>query len=326
MPLEILALTKQLSFYSGCILFFLGLIGNTINILVFTQVKLFRNDRSAFYLTVEAFSNLLYEFINITSTVLTLIYGNDGTERFLIWCKLRYSLSQLSVLTTYYMISCCAGDQFFSTNYHLNVRYMCTMRLVRYITVILICLWIVHSIVFGVFFQIQPMIGCIIINQIYLQYATFFIYPVLAGLLPITLAIFFSFFAYRNVRRIVRRQRSIARQFSRQMTAMVLIRVILFVCLASPYSFFRIYIINYPISQEQRTKYAIRQLLQILFLISINLNYTMNFYVFMITSARFRRQVKFILVKKCWKRWKHCCCSKTNRIIPKDVDLDAGYT
>ena len=77
------------------------------------------------------------------------------------------------------------------------------------------------------FTDIQPSVGCVISNPIYLQYATFFLYPVLEGLLPIVIASFFSLLAFRNVRRIVRRQLPIVRRrLDRQMTAMVLIRVI----------------------------------------------------------------------------------------------------
>jgi hypothetical protein len=34
----------------------------------------------------------------------------------------------------------------------------------------------------------------------------------------------------------------------------------------------------------------------------------------MISSARFRRQVKLVLRKKCWQRWKNSCCYRNNPI------------
>ena len=40
----------------------------------------------------------------------------------------------------------------------------------------------------------------------------------------------------------------------------------------------------------------------------------------MISSSRFRRQVKYVLIKKCWQRWQCWCCSNNNEIAPENVD------
>jgi hypothetical protein len=275
---EILNFATQYSFYSGCIIFTLGIVGNAINILVFTQLKLFRDNRCAFYLTVESISSLFYQFINLTSTIFTSIYGNDGTGRFLVWCKLRFTLAQISVFTTFYMICCAAADQFFSTNYRFNLRQICTLQVTRCFTFTLICIAIIHGLTFGLFFGIQPSVGCVILNQIFLQYATFFVYPVLVGLLPNAIASLFSLLAFQNVRRIVRRQLPIVRRrLDRQMTAMVLVRVIFFVCLALPYTSYRIYAINFPVSTSQTMQFSIRQLLQAVFGSIATLIYTVQF-------------------------------------------------
>jgi hypothetical protein len=95
------------------------------------------------------------------------------------------------------------------------------------------------------------------------------------------MASFFAFLAYRNVRRIVRRQIPIVRRrLDQQMTAMVLTRVILLVCLVSPYTIYRIFIINFPISQSDPMKYAIGRLVQAIFFTVLNLNYTVKMFYF----------------------------------------------
>jgi hypothetical protein len=273
--IEILNFATQYSFYTGYIIFTLGIIGNAINILVFTQLKLFRDNRCAFYLTVESISSLFYQFINLTLTIFTSIYGDDGTGRFLVWCKLRYMLAETAVLITFSMICCTAADEFFSTNYRFNLRQICTMKVARCLIFTLVSLSIIHGIIFGLFFDIQSSVGCVILNQIFLQYATFFVYPVLLGLLPIVIASFFSLLAFQNVRRIVRRQLPIVRRrLDRQMTAMVLIHVGFFVCIALSYSTYRIYAINFPVSRSQSMEFATRQLVQAIFGSISTLNFT----------------------------------------------------
>jgi hypothetical protein len=274
MSTEILQFVSQYSLYSGCIIFVSGVIGNVLNILVFTQLKLFRDNRCAFYLTVDSISSLLFQFVSIGVTILTSMYGDDATGRSLIWCKFRYILPQILILTIYYTICLAAADQFCSTNYRVYLRQMCTLKLARCLSFAFVCLWIFHSIVFNFFFNIQPLLGCIISNPILLEYATYFFYPVLTGLLPIIIAFWFSMLAFRNVRRIVRRQMPIVRRrLDRQMTAMVLLRVLIFVCFTLPYTIYRIYVLNFPISQTKPVEYAIGRLIQAIFLSFVGLNY-----------------------------------------------------
>jgi hypothetical protein len=277
MSTEILQFVRQYSVYSGCIIFTSGVIGNILNILTFTQLKLFRDNRWAFYLTVESISSFLYQFVYITVTILTAIYGDDATGRFLPWCRLRYTVPVALVLTTFYTVCLAAIDQFFSTNRRFNLQQLCTLRQAQRLTFVCVCFWIAHSIVFGCFFNIRPSFGCVISNSIMLRYTTYFYYPVLSGALPITVASFFAFLAYRNVRRIVRRQIPIVRRrLDQQMTAMILMRVILLVCLVSPFTIFRIFIINFPISQSELTKYAIAQLVQTILISFVSLNYAVT--------------------------------------------------
>ncbi|CAF4063216.1 unnamed protein product [Adineta steineri] len=313
----ILSFATQYSIYTGCITFSFGVIGNALNIFVFAQLKIFRNNGCAFYITVESIANFIYQLLSITLTILTCIYGDDATGRFSIWCKLRFILAQICALTNFCMVCFSAVDQFFSTNHRFNLRKMCTLKLGRYLSFILICFVIIHSIALGSSYDVQTTFGCIISNYVALRYSTFFFYPVLFGFLPIVIASTFSMLAYHNVRRIVRRQLPIVRRkLDKQITAMVLMRVIVFVCLVLPYATYRIYVTNFPASQSMPMAYAIGRLLQAIFVSISNINFGISFYIFIIFSPRFRRQVKFVLVKKCWQRWKYWCCYTNNRIEP----------
>ena len=84
MSATILEFSVQYSVYTGYMIVISGLIGNVLNILVFTQLKLFRNNRSAFYLTVESISSVFNQLLNITVIILTIVYGDDATGRNLI--------------------------------------------------------------------------------------------------------------------------------------------------------------------------------------------------------------------------------------------------
>ena len=134
---------------------------------------------------------------------------------------------------------------------------------------------------FGLFFEIQPPFGCLILNPIFLQYTASFYYPVLGGILPIVVSSLFAILAYRNVRRIVRRQIPIARRrLDQQMTAMILTRIVLLAFLQSPYNVYRIVLYLNPLSTTDPIKYAIGRLIQAVFLSIVNLNYTVKLFFF----------------------------------------------
>ncbi|CAF0746992.1 unnamed protein product [Adineta steineri] len=172
------------------------------------------------------------------------------------------------------------------------------------------------------YFNIQSFLLCNISNPTYLQFSTYFVVPLLSGLIPVFIASFFGFLAFRNVRRIVRRQLTIVRRrLDRQMTAMVAIRIIILFCLTMPYLSYRMYTFNYPNLPSKPMEYARGRLIYVILFFLFNLNYTISFYIYVILSSRFRRQVKSILLKKYWQLWKCCCCGiKNNRIDPENPE------
>ncbi|CAF1093963.1 unnamed protein product, partial [Adineta steineri] len=170
------------------------------------------------------------------------------------------------------------------------------------------------------FVGIQPSFGCIILNENFIEYASYFFYLVLAGLFPILIASSFSLLAYRNVRCIIRRQIPIERRrFDRQITKMILFRVVLFVIFTLPYTIYRIYAINIKINSTDVLRIAIEGLFQIVFLSFFDLNYAVTFYVFLLSIPRYRRQVKYVLINKYWKQLKNSCFPIENQVHPENI-------
>ncbi|CAF1549010.1 unnamed protein product, partial [Adineta ricciae] len=138
------------------------------------------------------------------------------------------------------------------------------------------------------------------------------------GFLPIAIASTFSLFAYRNVRRVIRRQIPIERRrFDQQITAMVLTRVIVYVVLSLPYTIYRVYAINLDSKQIDVLRSAIERLIQTIFYSIATAIYAINFYLFLIISPRYRRQVKYVLKKKYWYSIKDWFCLRSNQIQPE---------
>ncbi|CAF4193937.1 unnamed protein product [Rotaria sordida] len=107
--------------------------------------------------------------------------------------------------------------------------------------------------------------------------------------------------SYRNVRRIVRHQIPIRRRkLDQQLTAMILVRVGFLVVMILPYLLQRIYTLSTLTQTDSVISRAILQLFTAITISLFNLNYAGSFYLFLITSTRFRRQVKCVFINKCW--------------------------
>jgi hypothetical protein len=112
------------------------------------------------------------------------------------------------------------------------------------------------------FFEIQPKYGCNVYNQEFSRFYSFFHYTIRNGIIPITISSTFSLLAYRNVRRIVQlRIPVVRRKLDKQLTAMVLIKVIILVITLLPSVIFRIYILNITVDPNDSLRIAINQLI-----------------------------------------------------------------
>lgn len=156
---------------------------------------------------------------------------------------------------------------------------MSTIKSARYLIFIATFLSILNSIPFGIFLEIRSSV-CAIFDAKMMQYVSFFYYLVLSGVLPICVSTLFSILAYRNVRRIIRRQIPIVRRrLDQQLTAMVLIRVIVFVILTLPFTVQRMYVYLNKINQSDPLAYAISNLFSVMFTLIFNTNYAVRFFL-----------------------------------------------
>ncbi|CAF3542040.1 unnamed protein product [Rotaria sp. Silwood1] len=252
-------MTYFISVYLGYFIVIIGVIGNIINILVFTQLKLFRRNQSAFYLTIASIVDSFQLIFAMSTRITATVIGFDLTRTSLIWCKLRVYLIRSTRIISITTICFAAIDQYLSTNSHIQLRQLSTFKLAQRLII---------------------------------------------GLLPIFISSLFSLLAYQNVRRIIRRQMSIVRRrLDRQLTAMILLRVALFVITTLPYISFRIYQINTSVNYHYTDSVGIIELINATLITIYNIDYSGSFFVFLISSSRFRRQVKYFFYRKIWRKF-----------------------
>ena len=241
-----------LSVYAAFSVTICGVLGNMVNILLFTQLKIFRGNQSAFYLTsaaiIDSCQLLLTAFFRATTTA----FDFDPTRTSLVWCKFRIYLVQMGSIISATIVCFTAIDQYLSTSHYGLLRQMSNYKSARRLVFGLLIVAALFCIPTPIFQEIRRS-NCAIYNSSYNYYYSFVYFCIIIGVLPVTIASSFSLLSYQNVRRIVRRQIPIVRRrLDRQLTAMILSRVVLFVVTTVPFVIFRTYQVNRPVDQTKR--------------------------------------------------------------------------
>jgi len=274
---------KQFSAYVGFAIIVIGLTCNILNIVVFTQLTIFRGKQSSFYLTTESIVNCFQ--ISILFTLRTLIYAfaYDPSQTSIIWCKLRLAIAQTCAIISMTTVCFAAIDQYLSTSYHAHIRRLSTLKLAHHLTCILICLTLLHGVPYVIFYNIQSPAGCMSSSRSFAIYVSFFYYCFLTGLLPIIVSSLFAILAYLNVRRITRQRTPIIRRrLDRQLTAMILVRVCLLIITVLPFTAYQIYLFKASTDIKGTLQIAIEQLVGAVAYIVLICNYSVCYFYIVI--------------------------------------------
>jgi hypothetical protein len=258
----ILHVSEQFAIYVYSLILISGIIGNISDILVFTCVKAFRRNQCVFYLIIASISDCGLLLIALPFRVTELAFAYDTTQTSLIWCKFRPMINNTITLISFSSICFAAIDQYLSTNPQVWLKQLSTIKLAHRLICGAIIIWILYDSMFLIFFDLQPTAGCTIYNVYFANFYSFFHYITLNGIVPIFISSTFSLLAYLNVRRIIQlRIPVVRRKRDRQLTAMVLAKVVLLVVTILPSIVFRIYILNVTVNSKNLIQTAIHQLI-----------------------------------------------------------------
>ena len=252
-----------LSVYIGYLTVFVGIVGNVFNILVFTQLKLFHGKQAALYLTAISAVDCFRLLSSVATRVTGAAFGVDPTRLSLVWCKVRSYIAACSSMISMGIICLAAIDQYLSTSYRVLLRQRSTLRLAQRSTASLSLFSALYCIPLLIFNEIRPNFGCATYDVAFNYFYSFIHFCIIVGLLPLAIASVFSLLAYHNVRHIIRRQIALVRRLlDRQLTSMILMRVILLVLSTLPFVIVRIYQLNTPVDDADPLTIATDQIIR----------------------------------------------------------------
>jgi hypothetical protein len=216
-------ISQQYTIYFGFFLLVAGVIGNSINVLIFSTVRTYRTTPCTFYFLFVSIDNIAFLTINLISRIVTTGYGIDLTQTSLVWCKARsYLLAVLSFIS--FTFACLpAIDQFLVTSRSAYLRSLSNIKRAHRIVLLIIIVCFLYGVPYYTYMDIIPIMQtCVNTNNAFAIYRL--IQSVsLTFLIPVFIMIVFGYLTYRNIHqsRVLAEQR-----VDRQLTRMTLLQVI----------------------------------------------------------------------------------------------------
>ena len=298
----------QLTRFGLPTLLVLGTIGNGFIIILFSK---HRKNACSMYLLSGAVMNAVFLTFNILLILYTSYYG-DPTLLSLDFCRSRFYLSHVwGQMARYFIVLACI-DRFILTCIHSRFRGLCRPSVAWCLMAIITIIWYL----FGIHIPIMTKIEngrCGQFGTYYIVYTVYF--STVTSLVPPAMMAIFGTMAYRNIKQLHQRVQPIANiairepgnitihQRDRDLLAMLLAEVTVYIVSAILYPCILLETSVTNLMNVQKSLEHMRIETFITFFTAF-LGYTNSaapFYVYLIASRAFRRDVKQ-LVKKIWRR------------------------
>lgn len=197
--------TKQINIYVGLFILILGVLGDTLNIFVFANVKTtFARNPCTIFLLATAIIDLFCLLFGLQTKILASGFGIDPTTSSIGFCKFRnffiYTVPLISITFT-----CVATVvQFFNTSRHARFRQKINLRLVQWCLLITTLCWTCHGLLYLILYSIYVstatnMPTCTTVNVIMSQYTAWITYNVWPFIVPVLILSVFGYLTYRNI-------------------------------------------------------------------------------------------------------------------------------
>jgi hypothetical protein len=295
-------IAQEVNIIVGITFLILGVIGNTLNILIFSpilKIKVFPPSPGRLYLLTIAIADLVFVGYLLLTRILISGFFIPLTNTINFICKSRFYIGQICMFTSLFCSCFATIDQFLISSRSVRLRQLSRLSLTRIIIFISILIWCSINIPVLFLYNVYPKANststtCTVYSSSWSYYYTYFQSLLFLCLIPLTVFVIFGILTRNNLRSVGQLNRSI----SRQMTRMVLLQ-----SLTMSLSLF---IATVQIIYQQITmnisKDSLRTAQDNIFNTVANLltyvNYFGDFYIYLFSSESLRKNLKNILINR----------------------------
>ena len=297
-------ITREINRYVTIPTLIFGSIGNILNILVFSRSHI-RNNPCSLYFLFGSINNLVSVIVGLITPFLGL-YNLDPTQRINILCKLRFYFRFTTItLSTWFILFACI-DRYFSTSIDITRRSWSSLRIAKRT--------VIFASLFGFLFPYTELFYCYSVNRQNVCTYTILTCKMInetvrlifnTGIPPIIMVVI-SYLTVQQIKHI-----HFHSNRDTQLVRILLVQVFVLVLFAIPITSQKVYSYITIFETKSPLRAAIESLIiQICTAASYIYNST-TFYVYSLTSKRFRKEVSQIFACQYWR---------TNIIHPRQLN------
>lgn len=261
---ELENLSRYLNISFGFIFLIIGIIGNSLNIIIFIYVGHYKENSCSFYMLIKSLVELNALIIGLGTRILTGGFQIDWTLINRSWCKIRRCWITGNNIISFSLLSIQSIDNYFCSSSSIILREKSNIKYAHRIVIGIIIFGIIHSIPF-IFYQdlivtTSGIKSCNTLNVIYNQYQIYFINLCLYVIIPVLIISIFGLLTYYNIHSInIQSKQTILSILVKQMIRMSLCNIIIVILFVTPYGIIQLYMLlissiprtNIRITQEQ---------------------------------------------------------------------------
>ena len=286
---QILFAASMLTTYGGLIIFSAGIIGNTVNILAFSCLKVYRSLSTSAFLTTASLSGQVWLGFTLFRSAVTNLLGYNPASRNTLFCRATLFIPRVTVQISLTCLCLSAIDRYLMTSRSARRRAWITLTRARLAIVASVVVWCAYGVPNAVYAVNYPFINLCIPTSDFGNTVTY-LNLVFAVLLPIVILCLFGFLTWKNL--------SSARLSSMnvQVTKMILLDVVVVTISNLPLAIFLIYA---AVQTSGRWFTPVESLLLYVAQIISSIQSCGSFYFYLMFSPAFRQNI--IMMLTCGK-------------------------
>ncbi|UJR29340.1 hypothetical protein I4U23_010552 [Adineta vaga] len=306
---EILRLQSISKIFDGYVMLFfiiIGTIGNLMNIIVFLRHKTLRQMSNCIFMIMFFVSNLTSLWASRFQRSTLAITGVDLLVGSIFYCKFRWLFGRWGFNMSFTCICLSSIDRFLNTSRNERYRQLVTFKRAIIITILITISYTIIFVPDAIYYSGYRCTASSSDRAIYQQFITYFNLTMTNSIPPVILGIF-CLLTWYNLWSIRRQRQS---QLHQQVNRMMIVEFTVIFISSIPNFIFNMY--------SQVTQSWIKSNLQlaqeniwrnVCVTLSLLLN-TVTFYIYILMSSAYRRNVKTIF-----------CCKNQNKVMSQHIQL-----
>ncbi|CAF3526131.1 unnamed protein product [Rotaria sp. Silwood1] len=311
--ITITLLNQNISRYGMSIIWLIGNIGSMINCCIFCQPK-FRKNPCVMYLLASSASQFLTFNFALLTRILYMGYNMQAVNTLLWYCKFRYYFFYIFVAIPRYYIILASIDRFFASCSDIYWRRWSSSKVAMRLIISNFLFWCLIYIHVLVFYEIQNN-NCSFRNGVYAIFFSVYL-SIESGILPPLIMFIFEFLTLKNIRNSKRRTRPLTivnvsqtEQLTRlsrrdlHFSKMLLYQICLWIILNIPNPCYLLYQTITIYDTKSLLRLTIESFISNMSYFLIYIEFSLTFFVYILSSSLFRRELNQLIRKKLLRRF-----------------------